>query len=99
MPDIKKIIDVKEAPGPAFDKIIEDLARSFRPPKLLLPDLDKIHITTLADVVAYLKGLKAAVVEGSRQANRLNKVIVKLTWVLVGLTAAVVILAVISFLR
>jgi len=94
--DIKEIKDIKEAPGPAFDKILEDLVHPYRSPKLFLPDLNKMHLTSLVDVVANLKALKATVIEGSRQANRLSAVIRNLTWVLVGLTAATVILAGIS---
>lgn len=109
MPDIKDIKDVKEAsgialdkllketPGLAFDKILETYKNAFKPPQPLLPlDLGKMHFTSLVDVVANLKALKATVIEGSRQANRLNKVIVKLTWALVALTAAAVILTAIS---
>ncbi len=106
MPDIKDLKEFKEAtgpkeaPGPAFDKVIkslEDAYKSINQPQPLLPlDLEKFHFPTIADVVANLKALKVTVVEGSRQATSLNKVIVKLTRVLVSLAAATAILAAIS---
>jgi hypothetical protein len=43
-----------------------------------------------------LERLKASTEESSRQANRLSRVIKNLTWALVGLTAAAVILAALS---
>jgi hypothetical protein len=96
MPDIKDIKDVKEVPGRAFSKKFDDLVRSFTLPPRPLHYLNKMELTTLTTVVANLKALKATVIESSRQANRLSAVIKNLTWVLVGLTAAAVILAAIS---
>lgn len=96
MAEIKFIKGGKEPPGVVFDKIAEELLRSCGAPKPIVPDFDKMRLVTTADVVAQLKALKATVIEGSRQANRLAGVIKDLTWVLVGLTAAAVILAGIS---
>jgi len=100
MAEVKYKIDPKEAPGPAFDKVIKSLDDAYKsilqPRPLTLLDLDKMDFTRLKDVVANLRALKATVVEGSRQANHLAKVIKNLTWVLVGLTAAAVILTAIS---
>jgi len=101
MAEVKYKID-PEAPGPAFDKVIKSLEDAYksvlqpRPLPLPLPDLDKMDFTRLKDVVANLKALKATVVEGSRQANHLAKVIKNLTWALVGLTGVAVILTAIS---
>ncbi len=97
MADVKVVLgDKREEPGATFDKAIEDyLHSSERLKPLLLPDLDKMRITTAADVVANLKVLKATVIEGSRQSNELAKRIVRLTWVLVGLTVVLVGLTVI----
>jgi len=96
MADIKNLMDIKKTPGPAFDKILEDFAREDKTHELLPLDLSKMQLTTIADVVANLKALKATVIEGSRQANSLNKVIARLTKLLVWLTGAMAILALIS---
>ena len=96
MAEIKYIKGGRESPGAAFDKIAEEFLRSCRGPDPIVPDFEKMHFVIMADVVAHLKALKATVIEGSRQANRLAGVIKDLTWVLVGLAAAAVILAGVS---